>query len=82
MVAQGGVGEDLAQAHGEAPLVLLGQVLEVDLEGLAKLEQKRDRHRPLVVLDQVEVARTDAKLLRHLLLSQAPILPQPANLVT
>jgi hypothetical protein len=81
VAAQGGVGKDLAQPHGQLALVLLRQVLQVNLEGLAKLEQERDRDGPLVVLDQVQVAGADAELFGHLLLGQAAVLAQPANLI-
>ena len=57
------------------------EIMEVDLEGLSQLQQELDRHRALVVLDQVEVAGRDAELLRHLRLGQVMVAPQPADLV-
>ena len=78
--AETGIGEDLAQRGGEAPLGIVGQFLQIDAEGLAELQQQRHRHRPLVMLDEVEIAGADAEALGHLLLRQPALLPQAADL--
>ena len=60
------VPEHLAEPGGKPLVVILGELLEVDLEGLAQFEQQWHGDRPLVVFDQIQVARRDPDLSRHL----------------
>ena len=53
------------------PCVFIGRKRpNVDIEGLRELDQKLRGHGPAVVLDQVEVARGDVELGRHLALAE------------
>ena len=51
------VERDLAQLGEQAGVVLRGEERGVDAEHLGDPEQHRDRQRPDVVLDLVEIAR-------------------------
>ena len=73
------VAEDLPKLSGDAPLVVLGEALEIDVEGLAQFEQERDRHRPLAALDQVQVAGGDTELGGHARLGEPALAPEPAH---
>ena len=48
-------------AAASRALVIVGQFLQIDAEDLAELQQQGHGHRPLVVLDEVEIARADAE---------------------
>ena len=76
---EAGIGEYLVQGGGQAPLGIVRQLLQIDAEDLAQLQQQRHRHRPFVVLDQIEIARADAEPAGHELLVEAALLPQPAD---
>ncbi len=80
--AQERVAEYLDQFAREPGLLVLGEAVQVDVEVLRQLEEDGDGHRPLVVLDQVEIARRDAEAFRHLRLGQPALPAQPANLVS
>lgn len=75
---QRAVSEDLAQRRRQASLRIIRQLLQVDVENLAQPQEQRHRNRPLVMLDEVEIARADAETLGHLLLSQPSLAPQAA----
>jgi len=71
----------LAEAAHETRLVIGREALEVDAEILRELQQQAHRHRSLIVLDEVEIARGDRELLRHLRLRQARVPSQAPHLV-
>ena len=81
-VSEQGVAEHLPEARVELGVAVFGEFLEVDVERLPEAEQELDRHRPLIVLDEVQVARRNLELLRHLALLEAEILAKAANLVS
>ena len=73
------VAEHLPELGGDAPLVVLREALQIDVERLAELEQEGNRDGPLAALDQVQVARGDAELRRHARLGQPALAPEPAD---
>ena len=80
--AEQGVAEHLLQPRIEPGIVVFGEFLEVDVEGLAEAEQELHRYRPLIALDKVQVARRDVEPLRHLALLEAELLAKAADLVS
>ena len=79
LAVQRGIGERFAQGHARAALLGAGQGGEVDLEQLGSLDQEASRDLALVVLDQVEVARTDAEALGQRRLGEQTLLTQAAD---
>src|SRR5216684_6629496 len=68
------IGENLVQ-FGEKPvLVGGGEVAQIEVIGLRQPEEDLRRHRPLVALYQVDIARRNAKSLGDLGLRQAQLL--------
>ena len=62
---------------GDQPGVVLGrEECRVDAEHLGDPQQHRDRQRPYVVLDLVEVARRDLQHLRQRRLAETPLASQ------
>ena len=72
------IAEDLPELSGDAPLVVFREALEVDVEGLAELEQEGNRYRALASLDQVQVARGDSELGCHARLGKPALPAEPA----
>src|SRR5205085_1854197 len=68
------IGEDLVQFGKEAILVGGGEIAEIEVIGLGQPEQNLRRHRALVALDQVDIARRNAEPLGDLGLRQAELL--------
>jgi hypothetical protein len=75
-VAEHLVGEDLGQVVGAAGFRVGGQGLQVEVVGLREAEQHLGGDRPLVALQQVQVARRDAEVLGHPGLGEAEVAPQ------
>ncbi len=71
------IGEDLVQLGEEAVLVGGGEVAQVEVIGLRQPQQDLRRHRALVALDQVDVARGNAEPLGDLGLRQPQLLADP-----
>ena len=59
------IGEDFVQFGKEAVLVGGGEIAQVEIIGLREPEQDLRRHRALVALDQVDIARGNAEALRR-----------------
>ena len=77
-----GVGGDLAQFGDEARLLGAGQRPAVEADGVGDAVQQRAADRPLVVLDEVEIARRYADLAGQPLLRLAKLLASLANSVS
>ena len=71
------VGEDLVQLGEEAVLVGGGEIAQIEVIGLRQPEQQLRRHRPLVALYQVDIARRNLQPLGHLGLRQPQLLADP-----
>ena len=74
------IGEDLVQLGEETVLVGGGEVAQIEVIGFRQPQQQLRRHRPLVALDQVDIARGNAKALGDLGLRQPQLLadaPEP-----
>ena len=78
-LAEQRVGEDFVQLGEEAVLVGGSEVTQVEVIVLRQPEQDLRRHRPLVPLYQIDIARRNPKALGHLGLRQAHLLAQPAE---
>src|SRR5664279_1705603 len=76
-LAEQGIGEDLVQFGEEAVLVGGGEVAQIEVIGFRQTEQDLRRHRPLVSLYQVDIARGNAEPLGDLGLRQAQLLADP-----
>src|SRR5665811_1568117 len=72
-----GIGEDLVQFGEEAVLVGGGEVAQIEVIGLRQPQQDLRRHRALVALDQVDIARRNAEALGDLGLRQPQLLADP-----
>ena len=70
-LAEQRIGEDLVQLGEEAVLVGGGEIAQIEVIGLRQPEQDLRRHRALVALYQVDIARRNAQPLGHLGLRQA-----------
>ena len=51
------VAENLPEGRIESRIIVLGKFLEIDIECLAETEQELNRHRALIVFDEIQVAR-------------------------
>ena len=71
------IGEDLVQLGKEAVLVGGGEVAQIEVIGLRQPQQDLRRHRALVPLYQVDIARRNAQPLGDLGLRQAELLADP-----
>ena len=56
------IAEDFLQIRGEAGRVVIGERAEVRVQHLGDTEEQVGRQRPLIVLDEIEVARRDLEL--------------------
>ena len=76
------IGEDLVQ-FGEKPvLVGGGEIAQIEVVGFRQPQQDLRRHRTLVALDQVDIARRNAETLGDLGLRQPQLLadaPEPGS---
>ena len=72
-LAEQRIGEDLVQLGEEAVLVGGGEIAQIEVVGFRQPQQDLRRHRALVALDQVDVARRDAEPLGDLGLRQARV---------
>ena len=71
------IGEDLVQLGEEAVLVGGGEVAQIEVIGLGQPQQDLRRHRALVPLYQVDIARRNAQPLGDLGLRQPELLADP-----
>src|SRR5882672_1449092 len=71
------IGKNLVQFGEETVLVGGREIAQVEVIGLCQTEQYLRRHRPLVALYQVDIARRNAKPLGDLGLRQAQLLADP-----
>src|ERR1700754_648634 len=69
------IGKNLIQLGKEAVLVGAGEVAQIEVIGLGQPHQKLRRHRALVPLYQVDIARGNAEALSDLGLRQPQLLP-------
>src|SRR3954454_8538869 len=68
------IGKNLVQFGKEAVLVGGGEIAQIEVIGLRQAEQDLRRHRALVPLYQVDIARGNAESLGDLGLRQAELL--------
>ncbi len=68
------IGEDLVELGEKPVLVGGGEIAQIEVVGLRQPQQDLRRHRALVALDQVDVARRDAEPLGDLGLRQPELL--------
>src|SRR6476620_231810 len=73
------IGKDLVQLGKETVLVGGGEIAQIEVVGLRQTEQYLRRHRPLVPLYQVDIARGNPKTLGDLGLRQAELLATAAE---
>ena len=73
-LAEQRIGEDLVQFGEEAVLVGGGEIAQIEVVGFGQPQQDLRRHRALVALDQVDVARRNAEPLGDLGLRQPQLL--------
>src|SRR5258708_31262697 len=73
------IGKDLVQFGKETVLVGGGEIAQIEVVGLRQTEQYLRRHRPLVPLYQVDIARGDPKTLGALGLRHAELLANAAE---
>ena len=71
MLLEEGIAEDLLQVGGEARRAVVGERRDVDAEDLGQLDEQVRRQRPLVVLDEIEVAAGDVELAGQIRLTDA-----------
>src|SRR5215207_5357900 len=76
-LAEQRVGEDFVQLGEETVLVGGREVAQIEVIGLGQPEQDLRRHRPLVPLYQVDIARRNAQPLGDLGLRQPKLLADP-----
>jgi hypothetical protein len=74
------IGERLEERRHEAPVLVVRESGKLDAEELREPDQERGRERPVVVLDQIEVARRDTEALGEIRLAQALATPERAHL--
>src|SRR3984893_973075 len=72
-----GIGEDLVQFSEKPVLVGGGKITQIEVIGLRQPQQDLRRHRALVALYQVDIARGNAEALGDLGLRQAQLLADP-----
>src|ERR1700712_4387132 len=73
------VGEYLVQFGEKTVLVGGREIAQIEVIGLRQPEQNLRRHRALVSLYQVDIARRNLQTLGHLGLRQAELLPDAAK---
>src|SRR5229473_6124193 len=71
------IGKNLVQFGEETVLVSGGEIAQIEVIGLRQPQQDLRRHRALVALDQVDIARGNAEPLGDLGLRQAQLLADP-----
>ncbi len=71
------IGKDLVQLREEAIFIRRREIAEIEVIGLGEAQQQLRGDRPLVALNQIDVARRNAEALCHLGLGQALLLPDP-----
>ena len=76
-LAEQRIGEDLVQLGEEPVLVGGGEIAQIEVIGLGQAEQDLRRHRALVPLYQVDIARRNAQPLGDLGLRQPELLADP-----
>ena len=76
-LAEQRIGEDLVQLGEEPVLVGGGEIAQIEVVGLGQPQQYLRRHRALVALDQVDIARRNPQPLGHLGLRQPELLADP-----
>jgi len=76
-LAEQRIGEDLVQLGKEPVLVGGGEIAQIEVIGLGQPQQYLRRHRPLVPLYQVDIARRNPQALGYLGLRQAELLADP-----
>jgi len=79
VVAEQPIGEHLPQPGLKLAFRGARQGGEIDAQHVGELDEQRGRHRPLVVLDQVQVAGRDPQAGRQGLLRQAAFEPQASH---
>ena len=72
-LAEQRIGEDLVQLGEEAVLVGGGEIAQIEVVGFREAEQDLRRHRALVALYQVDIARRNPEAFRDLGLRQARV---------
>src|SRR5216684_2613851 len=76
-LAEQRIGEDLVE-FGEKPVLIGGgEIAQIEVIGLRQPQQDLRRHRALVALYQVDIARRNAEPLGNLGLRQAQLLADP-----
>src|SRR6478672_11547654 len=78
-LAEQRIGEDLVQLGEEAVLVGGGELAQIEVVGFREAEQDLRRHRALVALYQVDIARRNPEAFRDLGLRQAQLLADAAE---
>src|SRR5882724_6985143 len=73
------IGKDLVQFGEETVLVGGGEIAQIEVVGLRQAEQYLRRHRALVPLYQVDIARGDPETLGDLGLRQPKLLTDAAE---
>src|SRR5258705_2319903 len=73
------IGKDLVQSGEETVLVGGGEIAQIEVIGLRQAEQYLRRHRALVPLYQVDIARGNPEPLGDLGLRQAELLADAAE---
>src|SRR5882762_6747306 len=76
-LAEQRIGENLVQLGEEPILVRAGEIAQIEVIGLRQPQQYLRRHRTLVALYQVDIARRNAQALGDLGLRQAELLADP-----
>src|SRR6266478_192678 len=78
-LAEQRIGENLVQLREEAIFIGAGEISEIEVIGLRQPQQDLRRHRPLVALYQVDIARRNAEALGDLGLRQPQLLADAAE---
>src|SRR5712672_2775601 len=78
-LAEQGIGENLVQLGEKTVLVGGGEIAQIEVIGLRQTEQNLRRHRALVPLYQVDIARGNPQSLGDLGLRQAELLADAAE---
>src|SRR6202158_5743024 len=73
------IEENLVQLGEETVLVGGGEIAQIEVIGLRQPQQDLRRHRALVALYQVDIARRNTEALGDLGLRQSQLLPDPAE---
>src|SRR5205814_1812345 len=73
------IAEHFLQIGGESRGVVVGEGVELDLENLRDADEQMRRQRPLVVLDQIQIARRNVELCRKIGLRQPFAAPERAD---